>query len=206
MFKSTAISMSMLFASVVLLLSLDCIQCKAQQGCPAMYLETQSQVDSFPINYPGCTRILGELSINSEYIYSLDSLYSIQIIEGDLDVLGFNNFHGLHNVDSIYGNLYLRPGWGLVTSFDSLKYIGGDLEMVWTDADTMPGFPVLTTVGDDLEIIANQFLEDLTGLSNVNSVKGGLFITNNYSLTTLESLQNLQSDSIEVVNIYYNPL
>lgn len=171
-----------------------------------MYLDTQSQVDSFPINHPGCTRILGELSINSENIYSLDSLYSIQIIEGDLEILGINNFHGLHNVDSIYGNLYLRPEYGLVTSFDSLKYIGGDLEMVWTDAEAMPGFPVLNTVGDDLEIEDNQFLEDLSGLSNLNTVKGGLFINLNYSLTTLESLANLQSDSIEVVNIYYNPL
>lgn len=190
---------------VVLSLFLTSESILAQQGCPEMYLETQSQVDSFPINYPGCNRILGTLSINSEDVYNLDSLYSIRVIEGDLEVGGFNNFHGLHNVDSIYGSLDLRPGYGAVTSFDSLRYIGGSLSLSYSNVPNIPGFPCLSTIDGNLEIYANQFLSDISGLSNLNLIKGELDISLNYELSTLAGLENLESDSLDQLYIYGNP-
>lgn len=178
----------------------------AQTGCPEISFYTQSQVDSFPINYPGCTTILGSLNIYSNDILSLDSLYPINIIKGDLILGGYNNFHGLHNIDSIYGSLAIQPDYGNVTAFDSLKYIGHDLDMSWSDATTVPGFPALNTVAGDLNIYANQFLVDMSGLSNLTYVKERLILYYNMVLTSLTGLENLQSDSLKEISIFGNPL
>lgn len=178
----------------------------AQTGCPEIFFYNQSQVDNFPKNYPGCSRINGSVNFYSEDILALDSLYPIQIIEGDLIMDGYNNFNGLHNVDSIYGSLVIEPDYGVVTVFDSLKFIGGNFYMIWSDATALPGFPALTNVIGDLNIYANQFLQDMSGLSNLTTVRERLMIYYNMQLTSLTGLENLQSNSIKEIFIYNNPL
>jgi len=66
---------------------------------------TQESVDSFRINYPGCSFIEGSLNFFGNDINNIDSLGSIQKITGNLvfSALSIPNFQGINNLDSIFG-------------------------------------------------------------------------------------------------------
>jgi hypothetical protein len=204
MAKCTTLPVVMHLIVLTLTFNLIAQHVAAQQGCPGITFETQSQVDSFPVNYPGCNRILGTLSFYSDEPLSLDSLYPINVIEGGLQIQGYNDFDGLHNLDSIYGPLYLKPEYGVVTAFQSLSYIGGDLNLEWSEATTMPGLPSLTTVNGSVDIYLNQFLQDITGLSNLTTINEGLHIVYNFELASLAGLENVISDSLDYLEISGN--
>ena len=65
---------------------------------------SQAQIDSFPINHPGCVQILGDVSIKvnpSETITNLDGLSQITSIGGYLNVSRnsyLKNLNGLNNL------------------------------------------------------------------------------------------------------------
>jgi len=69
--------------------------------------DTQEQVDSFPIDYPGCTRIEGAVTINAA-IENLRVLSQITYIGGFLKILNTDhlvNFDGLENLEHVGGKL-----------------------------------------------------------------------------------------------------
>jgi hypothetical protein len=52
----------------------------------------------------------------------------------------------------------------------------------------------------------NPCLTDITALENLTSIAGGLSVRGNDSLTILEGLNNIQGNSIQSLEIAYNPL
>src|SRR5210317_503102 len=65
---------------------------------------SQAQIDSFPINYPGCTEIEGDLKIDEHIhgnITNLDSLYSITSIAGNMSVGGNKALMSLSGLESL---------------------------------------------------------------------------------------------------------
>ena len=60
----------------------------AQSPClpDGISFTTQAQIDSFQINYPGCTEIEGQVYINSEDISNLNGLSQISAIGGHLKI------------------------------------------------------------------------------------------------------------------------
>ncbi len=95
-------------------------------GCLASGIAfyTQAEIDAFPTNYPGCTQILGDVTISDGDITNLNGLSSIISIEGQLSIYynGLTSFEGLNNLASIGGGIELNGAYGL-TSFQGLNSV-----------------------------------------------------------------------------------
>ncbi len=176
------------------------------QGCLPGGIEfaTQAQIDSFPANYPGCSRIEGNVTIYGNEITSLDSLYTLTSLAGDL-YISFNHklvsLSGLENVTSIDGLLHIENNTSLV-SIDGLKNlasIGGYLYIFFNESlKSLTGFEKLATIGQGLHIGYSHGLSSLAGLEKVTSIGGGLWIFQNRSLKAWQVLIILMPNRFRV--------
>jgi hypothetical protein len=206
------------------------------------YLE-QDEIDNFQLYYPGCfdlhgdvyiwgenlepllciTSIEGDLTINNQYIISLNGLNNLTSIGGDftvrfcdglinmtglnnLEVIGGSfaskdnyallNFVGLNNVYTISGDLFLDMNYKLssLTGFDKLDYLGGSLV-----ASNNPkfvnfsGLEDLDSIGGDVLISSNTEMSSMTGLDNLASIGGNVLISGNTGMSSMTGLDNLAS-------------
>ena len=90
---------------------------------------TQSDIDNFPSDYPGCTEILG-LQVASD-VTNMDSFYNVtKITEGVFlsDNLNIVDISGLSNVDSIMGSVTINT-ITLSSNFTGVEYIEGNLSV-----------------------------------------------------------------------------
>ncbi|MHC1777704.1 MAG: YCF48-related protein [Lentimicrobium sp.] len=163
-------------------------------GClpEGITFSTQEQIDNFQNNYPGCTEI-----------------------EGDVTIEGWNitNLNGLNLLTSIGGYLKVRYNSSLtsLTGLDNLTSIGGGLQVGDYDygnpaLTSLSGLDNLISIGGNMFIGYNPELTDLTGLESVTSLQGDLTITGNNSLTNcaIQNICNLLNAPNGVVEIYNN--
>ena len=136
----------------------------------------QSQIDSFPILYPYCDVISGNLLIQEESpgaITDLTSLSTIVSVIGRLEVRDNANLislHGLHNVESIGSNLRILTNDAL-TEFDlaSLIEVGGFLALNYNNSVvSFSGLEGLSQIGGSLVCRANPNLMDIGALANID--------------------------------------
>lgn len=138
---------------------------------------TQSQIDSFPINYPGCTEIEGHLKIAGSDITNIDSLNVLTSIGGYLQ-LG----------DYMIPNTHLSN----LNGFENLVSIGGDLIIGFyygenSQLSSLVGLTNLTEINGLLGIGYNPVLENLWGLDNIGASSiSDINIIYNQSLTTCD--------------------
>jgi hypothetical protein len=169
---------------------------------------TQSQIDSFQINYPNCTQIEGDVTIAGSDITNLNGLIALNAVGGSLSfgdiVIGFLGHYyavgnsaltcltGLDGLTSIGGNLYIYENDTLasLTGLDNLTFIGGNLVI-----------GIIYWIG---YVSGNKNLTDLSSLSNLTSIGGGLQIFYNTSLTSLTGLDNIDAGSITDLYIFEN--
>jgi hypothetical protein len=155
------------------------------------------------------TAIGGELSINgNDALTSLTGLDNVTSIGGELSISGndaLTSLTGLDNVTSIGGGLWIINNDALtsLSGLDNLTSIGGCLR-IWENAALMSltGLENLTFIDVDLQIghyvplgsgSGNPSLTSLTGLDNVISIGGSLWIIGNHVLTSLTGLENVTS-------------
>ena len=123
---------------------------------------TQEQIDNFMINYPGCTEIEGNVSIEGNDI---------------------ENLYGLSVLTSIGGNLRIDDNYYALTSLmglDNITAIGGGLTISWNWLHDFSGLENLSSIGGELEIWMQFRLNDLI-LESLTSVGGGIKIHSNSS-------------------------
>ena len=172
----------------------------SQSSClpDGIIFTSQAQIDSFPINYPGCTEIEGQLVISDTYdatndITNVDSLYSLTMIGGGLAIgetlNGGSNFvleslHGLENLTSLGGGLLIANSFAL-TSLEGLEN--------------------LTSIEGSLNIIQVQGMTNLEGLDGLITINGSLFIWLT-SLSSLSGLDALDYSTLTSVQMYENAL
>lgn len=167
----------------------------AQQCLPnGIAFTTQSQIDSFQMNYPGCTHIEGYVTISGNDIVDLTGLSVIKSIGGNLNIYDNENLPGLNGLEN-------------------LKTVQGDVHIGWNDGPeignylltSLSGLDSLTYIGDDFEISHSPFLASLTGIEHLGFVGGGLSINNNTSLTNLTALEGLTSigSSLAIYSNFY---
>ena len=148
----------------------------------------QSQIDSFSINYPNCSKIAGNVTIINPDIQNLLGLNAITSIVGSISVTlatSLTGFAGLNNLDSIGGGFVLKHNSRLknFTGLNNLKYISG-------------GFIVY----------ANDSLESFIGLSNLCQVDGlSFWIQSNFGLISLIGFDRLSIISCDI-DIYNNSI
>jgi hypothetical protein len=98
---------------------------------------TQSQVDSFPINYPNCTEIEGDVIFPyPNTVSSLQGLSAISAIGGHLEIVDCNeltSLEGLNSIQSIGGALSIVSNDNLLNLYalQNLRTIGGGLTISW---------------------------------------------------------------------------
>jgi Secretion system C-terminal sorting domain/Receptor L domain len=162
---------------------------------------TQEQIDSFPFNYPGCTQILGDVTINASFpwaIFNLDSLSQIKSIGGDMSVYGndaLTSLSGLDNLTSIGGDLGVgSTTMNSLSGLDKLTSIGGSLGVGHNHVMTsLSGLNSLTSIGGVLGVSQNAVLTSLNGLNSLTSIGGWVQMVSNIALTSLNGLENLTS-------------
>ncbi|MCK6693788.1 MAG: hypothetical protein L6Q97_17035, partial [Thermoanaerobaculia bacterium] len=147
-----------------LLLLLSCCWLAAQCPTADITFSTQGQVDSFPINYPGCTDFPGNMTIRGDGITNLNGLLGITSVKKNLiigkrpdspnptsprenaaleNLIGLDNLHKVGILD-IANNAVLKNLDGLenlsnvshlfLIRNDSLRSIGALKKL-----DTIPG-------------------------------------------------------------------
>lgn len=138
--------------AITLAITLFCRSFLSAQ-CPAdITFTTQAQLDSFPVNYPVCTNITGNVFIFGPQITSLDGLQQIDSIGGNLDIQNAKallQLNGLNQLQAIGGNLNIDNN-------DSLLQLNG--------------LNQLRTIGGDLGIYGNLALTQLNGLNQLRTV------------------------------------
>ncbi|MHC1777728.1 MAG: T9SS type A sorting domain-containing protein [Lentimicrobium sp.] len=178
------------------------------------YFFSQADVDNFQTDYPGCSDLQGNVSINGDDIFNLTAFSGVSSISGDLNIGRYYN-------DTPYGNPVLTS----LTGFENLTRIGGTLLIIRNDTLTsLSGLDNLSSIGNDLLIgvsyvftpknmealtsihalgsltsiggemyISSTSMSSLTGLDNVSTIGGNITIYYNDYLTDISSLNKLTS-------------
>ncbi len=173
--------------------NLPCIPCLPQ----GITFTTQSQIDSFQINYPNCTQVEGNLRISGNDITNLNGLSGLTSIGGNFFILSCHNLSsltGLNNVNSIGGDFILSDNESLtsMSGLDTLSSIGGYLSLDYNIGLTsLTGLDNLVSIGEDCFISFCFSLTNLTGLGSLNSIGGGLYISSDTSLVSLLGMDSL---------------
>jgi len=158
---------------------------------------SQAQIDSFQINYPGCTMIEGDVAVYGSDIYSFNGLNSVTSIGGIFEVQlnGQFSFAGLDNLDSIYGGFILAYCENIenLNGLNNLLFVGGELDITGNyNLTSLEGLSNLHSINGYRFILDNNDrLKSLAGLENLTTIEGRLIISGNDSLTDLTALQNL---------------
>ena len=201
---------------IVFALSLWSLSLQAQ-SCPPgnIELSTQAQVDSFPINYPNCHSIMGDLLIGSDTftncdIVNLDALTQLTAIAGTLRITYTNlltSLSGLSNLDTVGYEVYVGNN-GVLSSLEGLSeissLIAGPLRINDNPALTsLDGFNNLTYL-EGVQIVNNSGLTSVNGLNGLKRVMGGISIGFNNLLLHLDAFHSLDSIGLNGLIIYQN--
>jgi hypothetical protein len=163
---------------------------------------SQTQIDSFQINYPGCSQILGDVKIEESSngnIINLNGLLPLTSFEGDIQMWknsALISLSGLDNVTAIGGDLSLFNNHNLETlsSLGNVTVIGGDLSVFGTDFLTnLSGLENVVDIGGNMIVRENSALATLNGLDSLVSIGGELWLRYNTVLTSMNGLGNLSS-------------
>jgi hypothetical protein len=163
------------------------------------YFLSQADIDNFQSDFPNCTELQGNVTIEGNGITTLNGLSSLTSIEGHCIINGNSSLAsltGLENLTSIGLSFRIWSNYGLtnLSGLEGLNSIGGVLSL-WDNSDltNLSGLEQLTYIGDALSINYNGSLVMLTGLDNLGSVGDHVSIENNVSLTSLSGLNNIIS-------------
>ncbi len=180
--------------------SLFTVHLNSQPCLPeGIIFSSQAEIDSFPINYPNCTEIEGNVTIYGDDITNLNGINNLDFIGGDLilDRTSLVNLIGLGNIDSIMGDLHLEFNGNLknLSGLWNLTFIGGSLTIISCyDLNSLTALENLNFIGEDINIHNNNDLPNLTGLENITHVSRDLILTSNGStLNCLTGLNNISS-------------
>ena len=142
------------------------------------YFFTQTDIDEFQTNYPGCTELAGYVVIRGSTITNLNGLNVVTSVGGDLDIRSTNaleNLTGLDNLTSIEGTL-------LIGDFNQNCAGNGN-----TALNSLSGLDNLLSIGGKLYILCNYELTSLSGIDNIEAGSiSDLYICYNISLSTCE--------------------
>lgn len=159
---------------------------------------SQTEVNNFRANYPGCTVIEGDVRISGGGITNLDSLKGLTAIGGQLfmENLGITSLGGLSNLTHVGGDftLYNINKINNLSGLENLSSLTGGLDITANDnLVNLIGLSGLDSIGQFLFIRENQKLLSLNGADNLKAIGESLRFFNNDQLTDLSGLESLIS-------------
>jgi len=186
------------------------------QGCLSggITFSTQAEIDAFQTNYPNCSEIQGNVTVEGSDITNLNGMNALTSFGGDLYISNNDSLTDLTGLESItyigshvvvYGNDTLTS----LTGLEGLTSIGGELDIGTAFGGnpaltSLTGLEGLTSIGSGIFIRYNDALTSLTGLDSVSSIAGLLGIVGNPAITSLSGLDNIDAASIDDLRIYSN--
>ena len=177
------------------------------------YFFTQTEIDSFPSNYPNCTTLEGTVRIRDGDIYNLEGLNSVTSISGSLLINSNDSLASLTDLESLVsvGNnlsITYNPKLNDLTGLEGIASIGGQLSITYNpDMINLAGLENLTSIGEDLYIYANDTLTSLSGIENIdaNTISGiHIFSNNHLSACEVQSICDYLVTPNGTIEIYYN--
>jgi hypothetical protein len=156
---------------------------------------TQSQIDSFPINYPGCTYIEGFVEITGDSIDNLFGLEQIDSIGGDLS-FGENEIMsaltGLEGLYKVGGGLFIYQNEKLegLSELQNLISINTLFVLENDELQDLNGLQKISTL-DRLIVAYNPLLKSVFGLDSLGIVSRVLSINDNDSLGSLGGISEI---------------
>jgi len=199
---------------IVFFIAITIISCSRATGQSCLpqgiTFTSQAQINNFQANYPGCTIIEGNVTIQGDGISNLNGLSVLTSIGGYLGIFNnaiLTNLIGLGNLASIGGSLligdyntYGNPVLINLTGLENLTSVGGNIWVIGNNSLTsLTGLNNLTAIGGNLQIGGNDYnsgnpsLTNLSGLDNLTSIGGYLRIYFNQALNNLIGLESLTS-------------
>ncbi|RLD81708.1 MAG: hypothetical protein DRJ15_03630, partial [Bacteroidetes bacterium] len=201
--------MHRIFSIILFICLLSPGQLLAQSCLPeGIEITTQGQIDSFAINYPGCTEIEGDVHIEGEDISNLNGLITINAIYGDFFIGGFNGgnpsletLSGLDNLINIGGDFWIEDNDVLINliGLSNLTTIGGDFSVERNDSMVrFIGLENIELISGTFRIISNDGLINLNGINNLSSVGKSLDVFNNNKLEEIDALQSIDTIGVDL--------
>jgi Secretion system C-terminal sorting domain len=173
---------------LIILFCLSSISLHSQTCYPeGIIFSTQDQIDNFQTNNPGCTNILGDVTIEESVggnIIDLNGLSVLDTIGGSLTIRGntdLSTLSGLGNLTAIVMNLTIQnnstlSGLGALSSLsDSIH------DLTVNNCPNLLGFDGLngvTKINGNLEVSDNAGLTSLNGLGSITEIGGHLLLSN----------------------------
>jgi len=168
---------------------------------------TQEEIDDFPVSFPNCTEIEGDVTISGVDINDLTPLSAITQIRGNLIIYNNNSLEvmtGLNNISHVNGNVHIGyfdigsgTGGGnpLLTNLEglnSIQSIGGELELFANPfLESFEGLDELDSIGIMCDICCNESITSLVGFEDLDFIGGWLTLDHNNNLMNLQGLDNL---------------
>lgn len=189
--------------TIISLVILTPYSCFTQTCFPdGINFTTQEQIDAFSVDYPGCSEILGYVTIGgvvNDDIFNLDGLNQIHSIGGYLDIRGnlaLTSISGLQNLDTVGVDLFVfnNPVLESLAGLNNVSYVPERLYIAYNPAlANFAGLENITHVGTYLAIIGNAGLLNLDALSHLTFIGTGLHVEGNSLLSNLNGLSNVNS-------------
>ncbi len=197
--------------------------CSTFSGCPLgdVVLTSQQEVNDFPLMFPNCTEIQGNLELGIwdspiNDITDLSPLSQIVSIAGRLQIFStsLSDLSDLEQLQEMHGlYIWLNPQLTTLSALSDVTSTDGTVIIAYNkELTNLDGLNQVTSVSG-LTITNNKKLASIEALSNlttmVNANPGNtidVWIQNNNVLTSLEGLDNLDLNPVEDLRITSNPL
>ncbi|HUM50992.1 MAG TPA: hypothetical protein PK431_04220, partial [Chitinophagales bacterium] len=216
------------FVSIVCATKLQASNCVLAGSTIA--LTRQSEVDSFPINYPGCDTIEGSLVISGNDIVNLNGLIGIKKVIYQLEIknnpslVNFNglntlksaeilyvsnnnsllNFLGLDNLEKVTSRFYVNSN-DLLINFNGLNKLDSVVDFYIEGNSRLLNLKGLENLDYvyNFSIRVNNSLTNLNGLTNLKKIASSFYIVSNASLIDFTGINSL--NEVYALNIHDNP-
>ncbi|NJN50041.1 MAG: hypothetical protein HC798_01775 [Polaribacter sp.] len=169
-------------------------QCPSQRN---FIISSQTELEEFAKTFSSCVNLNASISLKSGLTISDQTDISVLNEITDLSVLNF--------LESIDGSLEISIDTEIISGFDNLKIITGDLRIVNNNKlIAINGFENLK-IAKTIDIAYNPFLIEIDAFHNLETINDEITITFLDNLKTIRGFENLKSIKIDF-NISDNPV
>ncbi len=160
--------------------------------CPvSVFYHKQSEIDSFPIKFPGCRVLAGDLILE-------------ELLPG-AGVPSIENLLGFRQILEVRGDVNIfRARLKNLVGLDSLRLVGRDLNVLFFNSpelESLAGLGGLQKIGRDIWFSDTAAtLKNLTGVENLDTVGRDFLLWQMASVKNFEGLENLKSAGIWTYN------
>lgn len=186
---------------ILLLFGLFWLNAVAAQCPPPGDIEfnTQGQINAFIAQFPNCTEIQGNLTIdsNNTVLLNLDALHNITTVHGDFTIINseINDIDGLGALTTVHGNfkIYVVEIPDMLP-LSNLEYVDGNFYLQQVSETTFSAldFSNLAFIGGDF-FVGYTYNTSLTFSPDLHTITGDFYLSFGGTITNL-NIQTVGGD------------